>query len=137
MGIAVPIADSRAFPISPRFHGQALPRTASGPRGGCRMDLNRFTQMAQECLVGAGRKAARGGQQQADVEHLLATMLEQDNGLAPRVLQKAGVEVQSLKGRLQQELDRLPKVSSGNLESGQVPISGRLGRVLDRAEEEA
>src|SRR5205807_6024776 len=90
---------------------QGLARHSRPLSGRFWMDINRFTQLAQEALVAASRNAARAGQQQVDVEHVLFALLEQDNGLAARVLQKAGVNVEALKGRVRQELDRLPKVS--------------------------
>ena len=39
------------------------------------MDINRFTQKAQEAISSAQTKAARYGHQQVDVEHLLASLL--------------------------------------------------------------
>ena len=53
------------------------------------MDINRFTEKAQEALTAAQQRAARAGQQQVDVEHLLAALLEQEQGLASAVLRKA------------------------------------------------
>ena len=55
------------------------------------MDINRFTEKAQEAIRSAQSKAVRYGHQQIDVEHLLAALLEQENGLAPSILNKAGV----------------------------------------------
>ena len=59
----------------------------------------------------AQSKAIRYGHQQIDVEHLLAALLEQEGGLAPSILTKAGINVESLAARLEAELDRMPKVS--------------------------
>src|SRR4051794_38559061 len=53
------------------------------------MDINRFTEKAQEAIRSAQSKAVRYGQQQIDVEHLLAALFEQENGLAPSILNKA------------------------------------------------
>ncbi len=61
------------------------------------MDINRFTQKAQEAISSAQTKAARYGHQQVDVEHLLASLLEQEGGLAASIFTKAGINV----GRLQ------------------------------------
>src|SRR5438067_1472533 len=96
------------------------------------MDINRFTEKAQEALAAAQRRAVRAGNPQVDVEHLLAALLEDDQGLTVAILRKANIEVEGLRRRLEQELDRLPK-SSGNSES----ISGRLNRLLAQAESEA
>ena len=49
----------------------------------------------------------RGGQQQVDVEHLLAGLLEQEPGLALSILRKANVNVEGLRKKVEQELDRL------------------------------
>src|SRR5579875_3094637 len=97
------------------------------------MDINRFTEKSQEALQEAQRLAARGGQQYVDVEHLLAALLAQEPGLASSILRKANVNLDGLKRRVQQELERLPRVSGGGGEA----ISSRLNRLLMQAEEEA
>jgi ATP-dependent Clp protease ATP-binding subunit ClpB len=101
------------------------------------VDVNRFTEKAQEALSAAQRRALRGEQQQVDVEHLLVALLDQDGGLAPAILRKANVDVGALKLRAEQELNRLPRVSGSAAESEQVHVTGRLNRLLARAEEEA
>src|ERR1700722_3766001 len=100
------------------------------------MDINRFTEKAQEALADAQRRASRGGQQQVDVEHLFLSLLEQDGGLAPSILRKANINLDALRGRAEQEISRLPKVSTSG-ESDRISITGRLNRVLSRAEDEA
>ena len=57
------------------------------------MDINRFTQKAQEALSSSQTKAVRYGHQQVDVEHLFASLLEQERGLASSLLNKTGIEV--------------------------------------------
>ncbi len=97
------------------------------------MDINRFTEKAQQALQEGQRLAARGGQQNIEVEHLLAALLNQEPGLAASILRKANVDLDGLKARLRQELERLPRVSGGSGES----ISNRLNRILMQAEDEA
>ena len=58
------------------------------------MDINRFTEKLQEAIRAAQTKAVRYGHQQIDVEHLLAALLEQEGGLAPSILLKAGIDVE-------------------------------------------
>jgi len=101
------------------------------------MDLNRFTEKAQEALAGAQRLATRFGQQQVDVEHLLLSMLDQEQGLTPAILAKADVGVEALKLRVQREVERLPRVSGASGGPDQLLVSGRLNRLLVQAEEEA
>jgi ATP-dependent Clp protease ATP-binding subunit ClpB len=101
------------------------------------MDFNRFTEKLQEAIRSAQSQAARYGHQQVDVEHLLWALLEQEGGLAPSILGKAGLNVESLKRRLELELERMPKVSvpSGGLD--QVYVTTRLTRLMTEAEDEA
>jgi ATP-dependent Clp protease ATP-binding subunit ClpB len=101
------------------------------------MDFNRFTEKAQDAVREAQSKAIRYGNQQVDVEHVLASLLEPEDGLAPAILNKAGLNLEGLRHRVEQELERLPKVSTPSGPSDQVLISGRLNRLLAHAEEEA
>jgi ATP-dependent Clp protease ATP-binding subunit ClpB len=101
------------------------------------MDMNRFTEKAQEALSAAQSKAIRSGHQQVDVEHLLSALLEQERGLAGSVLTRASVAVEALKRRVDQELERLPKVSGPAAAAEQIYITGRLNRLLTKAEDEA
>jgi ATP-dependent Clp protease ATP-binding subunit ClpB len=100
------------------------------------MDINRFTEKAQEALQNAQKLAGRHGQQQVDGEHLLLSLLEQAGGLVPSLLSKANVDVNALRSRAQQQVNHLPKVSSGG-DSSQFYATGRLTRILNQAEEEA
>ncbi|MGE5058501.1 MAG: ATP-dependent chaperone ClpB [Betaproteobacteria bacterium] len=101
------------------------------------MDINRLTQKAQEALGSAHSKAARYGHQQVDVEHLLAPLLEQDGGLAISILEKLSIDSAALKRRLDQELERMPRVSGGGASADQINVTGRLNRLLAEAEQEA
>jgi ATP-dependent Clp protease ATP-binding subunit ClpB len=101
------------------------------------MEINRFTEKAQEALSAAQSKAVRYSHQQVDVEHLLLALLEQERGLAASILTKAGMSLDTLKRRVEQELDRLPKVSSSTGALDQIYITGRLSRLLTQAEDEA
>ncbi len=98
------------------------------------MDMNRFTEKAQEAILAAQRLAARKGQQQFDGEHLLLALLDQDQGLASAILSKAGVGVEALRQRAIQEIDRLPRVSGADDQPRPGP---RFNRVVMKAEEEA
>src|ERR1051326_2526057 len=101
------------------------------------MDVNRFTEKAQEALRAAQSKAVRLSHQQMDVEHFMSTLLEQEGGLASAILAKAGIPVDNLKLRLDQDLDRLPKVSGPAGAPEQIYVTGRLNKLLTQAEDEA
>jgi ATP-dependent Clp protease ATP-binding subunit ClpB len=99
------------------------------------MDLNRFTEKAQEALAGAQALASRAGNPQIDAEHLLTVLLADSQGLALQVLRKAQVNVDQLKQRVEHEVGRLPRAEVQGGGNG-APISGRLNRLLLRAQEE-
>jgi len=101
------------------------------------MNINRFTEKAQEAIRAAHSKAVRLSHQQIDVEHLLAALLEQPDGLAPAILAAAEVNLSGLHRRLEQELARLPKVSGPSGAPDQFYVTGRLSRLLTQAEDEA
>src|SRR2546426_2740301 len=102
------------------------------------MDINRFTEKAQQALSAAQTKAIRYGHQQIDVEHLLTALLEQERGLATAIFTKADVDPDSLKRRVEQELERLPKVGGpSGAPADQIYVTGRLNQLLVQAEDEA
>src|SRR5262249_15429564 len=99
-----------------------------------RMDVNRFSEKTQEAIRAAHALAVRNGQQTIENEHLLLALLEQQGGSAPRVLQKAGLDVNTLKQDVSREVQRMPKVSGT---SEQPRVAPRLNRALIKAEDEA
>src|ERR1022692_1161608 len=101
------------------------------------MDINRFTEKLQEAIRAAQSQATRYGHQQLDVEHLFASLLEQEGGLAGSILSRAGVSTDTLRPRLDKELDRLPKVSGPSGAPDQIFVTARLNRLLTAAEDEA
>jgi ATP-dependent Clp protease ATP-binding subunit ClpB len=101
------------------------------------MDFNKFTVKSQEAIQAAQTKAVRYGHLEVDGEHLLLVLLEQADGLVPRLLQKMGVSVDGLRSRIEQELERKPRVSGPGAEAGKVYVTQRLNQLLVRAEDEA
>jgi ATP-dependent Clp protease ATP-binding subunit ClpB len=101
------------------------------------MDFNRFTEKLQEAVRAGQGKAVRYGNQQIDVPHLLAALLEQEGGLASSILTRAGVNVEALGKKLTSELERLPKVSGAAGGIDQIYVTPRLNKLLTSAEDEA
>ncbi len=101
------------------------------------MDPNRLTIKSQEALTGAQDRARRLGHQQVDSEHLLLALLEQPDGLAPRLLQRLDIDAAALGARVQAELERKPKVTASAGELGRIYVTTDLEQLLLRAEEEA
>ena len=99
------------------------------------MDLNRFTEKAQEAVAAAKQLAVQFGQQQIDVEHVFLALLEQQDGLAAKVLVKAGAPLDRLTERVRRQLEKLPRVS--DVSADKIYITPRCERLFRRAEEEA
>jgi ATP-dependent Clp protease ATP-binding subunit ClpB len=74
------------------------------------MNLEIFTEKAQEAVVLAREWAIKLDQQQADGEHLALALVEQEEGLIPRLLLTIGVNPQDISRAIKQELERQPKV---------------------------
>ncbi|MBT2232516.1 ATP-dependent chaperone ClpB [Nonomuraea sp. NEAU-A123] len=96
-----------------------------------------MTQKSQEALHDAQTKALRHGHTEVDAEHLLLALLEQPEGLAPRLMEVAGADPKSLRADLEAELSHRPKVSGPGTTPGQVFVTQRLSRLLDTADREA
>jgi len=97
------------------------------------IDLSRFTEKAQLAITDAGQLAAARSHQAVDNEHLLLALLQQEDGLVPRLVGKAGVPAEALAKRLEKELARIPAVSGAVSQY----ITQRFNQTLVRAREEA
>ena len=101
------------------------------------MDPNRLTQKSQEALHDAQTKALRFGHTEVDGEHLLLALLDQPEGLVPRLLGATGADPDRLHAEVEAELSRRPRVTGPGASPGQVFLTQRLSRLLDAAEREA
>jgi len=99
------------------------------------MNLNKLTVKSQEALQNAQEIAASYGNQVMEPEHLLAALIQDAQGTVVPVLEKTGVNLATLRIRVNELLGRLPKVS-GAAVAGQ-SLSPALGRLLDAAQKEA
>lgn len=101
------------------------------------MDMNRLTQKSQEALQDAQTVALRLGQNETDGDHLLLALLDQRDGLVPRLLDGAGADTAALRTGVEAELARRPRSTGPGTSPGQVFVTQRLSRLLDAAEQEA
>ncbi|BCR06735.1 chaperone protein ClpB [Desulfuromonas versatilis] len=101
------------------------------------MDINKLTQKTQAAIEAAQTRAVKLGHVEVDGEHLLAALLEQADGLVPRLLQKMDVPVENLVRELRRELERRPSVSGPGAEAGKIYVTQRLNRLMVKAEDEA
>ena len=106
------------------------------------MDINKFTQKAQQALMDAQSIAARYKHQQVDNEHLMLALLNQEDGLIPHLLEKiAAAEPNAGTAGIREAVERylagLPKVSGPAGAVDQLYITARLNSTLDQASQEA
>ena len=101
------------------------------------MDLNKFTEKSQAALAEAQAIGTRLQHQAVDVEHLALALLEQEEGLIPRLVEKAGVAPDLLKSRIREALNRTPRVSGDTVSSQGAYVTQRLNKLLVAAQDEA
>jgi ATP-dependent Clp protease ATP-binding subunit ClpB len=101
------------------------------------MDPNDLTAKSTEALHDAQTKALRFGHTEVDGEHLLLALLDQQDGIVPRLLAQAGADPDRLRTALEAELAKRPRVSGPGVAPGQIQVTQRLARLLDGAKQEA
>src|SRR6202021_4032539 len=94
------------------------------------MDPSHLTQKATEALHDAQTKALRYGHTEVDGEHLLLALLDQQDGIVPRLLAQAGADPDQLRTALEAELARRPKVTGPGVAPGQAHVTQRPARPL-------
>jgi ATP-dependent Clp protease ATP-binding subunit ClpB len=97
------------------------------------MNINKYTEKAQEAVLGAQQLADREGHPEIFPEHLLLTLLEQREGIVPGLIRKLNEDPATLAAAVRAELNKQPRAHGGT----QVALSPRLRRVADAAEQEA
>jgi ATP-dependent Clp protease ATP-binding subunit ClpB len=97
------------------------------------MNLNRYTEKAQEAILAAQQAAERSGHPEVIPEHLVVALATQRDGIVPAVLGKMNVDATAVVSDVQQTLAKLPQAHGG----AQPGLSSRLRKVLTAAEQEA
>ena len=93
------------------------------------MNLQKFTQKSLEAIQNAQSMAVEYGNPQMDQQHLLVTLLTQDEGLIPQLMQKMNVNVNGLLQAAENEVKKLPRATGG-----QTYVSSDLDKTLTVAE---
>ncbi|KGO32723.1 protein disaggregation chaperone [Desulfobulbus sp. Tol-SR] len=101
------------------------------------MDLNKLTVKCQQALQEAQTKAVNYGHQEVDGEHLMLALVEQSDGLVPRLLERMEVPADAFREKLVQALEKKPRISGPGTEPGKVYITQRLNKLLVQAQAEA
>jgi ATP-dependent Clp protease ATP-binding subunit ClpB len=91
------------------------------------MQLDHFTEKAQEAIVAAQQLAGR-----LDAEHLLSALVEPDDGVPAETLRRLGVDLPGFRGEVAAILAKRARIQGGSL-----ALDPRAKRVIDRAQEEA
>src|SRR6516162_9585253 len=99
------------------------------------MDLEKFTDRARGFVQSAQSLALREGHQQITPEHLLKVLLDDPEGLASGLIDRAGGRSREALSAVEAALAKLPKVSGSG--AGQVYLAPALARVFDQAQEVA
>ena len=92
------------------------------------MRMEKFTNKFQMALADAQSIAVGKDHQFIEPVHLLIALLDQEGGTARHLLTQSGVNVNQLRARLGDMLDRLPSVDGSE---GDVHVSNDLGRLLN------
>lgn len=98
------------------------------------MNIEKYTQNAQSAIIDCQNIAIEEGHQQIDGEHLHLALLMQKDGLIPKLLKFMEVNTGEVIGALENEIDKLPKVS-GSAEN--MYSTRRLQEIFINAEKKA
>ncbi len=96
------------------------------------MQLDRFTEKAQEAIVAAQQLAERAQSPVLDAEHLLAALVDPDDGIPAETLRRLGVDLAAFRGEIAAILARRARI-----QGGQLTLDARAKKIIERAMEEA
>ena len=98
------------------------------------MNAQKYTQKSLEAIQAAQQLTIENQNQQIEQIHLFASLIRQENGLAPQLLRKMGVTVESLDAAVLQELGKLPRVTGSGREADRYYVARPVDEALNRAE---
>lgn len=98
------------------------------------MNIQKFTQKSVEAINNCEKLAYDYGNQEIEQEHLLVALLQQEEGLIPKLIEKMEIDVQHFTQNAISKLDARVKVSGSN---SNVYVGKDLNNVLIHAEDEA
>ena len=101
------------------------------------MNVQKLTQKSIEAIQSAQDIAIEYQNNAIEPEHLLYSLLNQENGLIPQLMTKMNVENQSFSNSVLSVISQMPKVSGSGRQSGTVYISNEADRIMVNAEQQA
>jgi len=99
------------------------------------MNAQKYTKKSLAAIQAAQELTVSNDNQKIEQIHLLAALLRQEDGLVPGLLGRMGVTVESLNAAVQQELNKLPRVTGSGREAGKYYIARTVDDALNKAEE--
>ena len=97
------------------------------------MNFNKFTIKSQEAVQNAQEIASSYGNQSIEPEHLLAALVQDSQGIVIPILQKLGANVNYIKIKINEVVEKLPKIQGAN----QQFFSNVIQKVFEGAQKEA
>lgn len=104
---------------------------ASGNGAGKRITQNEFTEKAWQAIVAAPEIATQSSQQIVETEHLLKALLEQPNGLARRIVAKAGGDPSRLLDKVDGNIRSQPRVSGDAAQQVGLRLAGWVAALFE------
>ena len=98
------------------------------------MNINKFTQKSAEAVNGCQSVCLEYGNQQIEAMHLLYSLINIDDSLIAKLLQKMGIDLAAFKRDMTDVISRYPKVSG---QSANMYFSNNANRALTGAEDKA
>ncbi|NSW91984.1 MAG: ATP-dependent chaperone ClpB [Firmicutes bacterium] len=99
------------------------------------MNIDKFTEKGQQALAAAQEIALRYGHQQVDGEHIHLALLNQEDGLIPKLISVMGENAALITNDVQKEVERIPKVFGTSTSS--LYATRRFNEIILHAEDEA
>ena len=96
------------------------------------MNIQKFTQKSVEAINDCDKLAYEYGNQEIEQEHLMVALMQQEDGLIPKLIEKMEIQKQHFADNVRRKLEARVKVSGG-----QVYVGQNLNKVLIHAEDEA
>ena len=99
------------------------------------MNIDKFTEKAQQAIVETQEIALRMGHSQVDGEHIHYALLKQEDGLIPRLIEMMDVNVDLIVKDIERELEKMPRIYGSSTSSPYA--TRRFNEILINAEDEA
>jgi len=98
-------------------------------------NINKFTVKAQETVQSAIEIAQNYNNQVVEPEHIIAAMLQDPSNVAVSIFQKAGGNINQMKIKIGELLEKLPKITGAGIGNQQISVNG--AKLFDQSAEEA